>query len=223
VQRLRRRFPPALTIPELPRIDLILLSHAHYDHLDRQSLQQLDRGIPVACPLGLARMVRRWGCENAVEFGWGDMGELGELRLCCLPVQHGAARTPFDRNTTLWCGWMLEIAGRKIFFAGDTGYAGYFPELYGRFAPVELALLPIGAYAPRWFMHPLHLDPIEAIKVHRDLGSRVSIAMHWGTFQLTDEPPGDPPALLRDSLAKASISDAGFRIAGIGETLTFCV
>lgn len=218
IQRLRRGFPPALAVQELPRIDLIVLSHAHYDHFDRPSIQQMDRRIPIAAPLGLATVLRRWGFTNAVEFDWGDHGDLGELRLSCLPVQHGAARTPFDRNTTLWCGWMLEIAGQKIFFSGDTGYAAYFPELFALFAPVDLALLPIGAYAPDWFMQPLHLNPIEAVQMHRDLGARASIAMHWGTFQLTDEPLGAPPALLCDALARPSIPETDFRIAGIGET-----
>jgi N-acyl-phosphatidylethanolamine-hydrolysing phospholipase D len=220
MRRLRRAFPPALAIPDLPPIDLILLSHCHYDHLDRLSLRQLGHSTPIACPLGLGAVLRRWGFEKVIEYGWGDQGELGDLKLCCLPVQHGAARTPFDHNMTLWCGWLLEIAGRKIFFAGDTGYAPYFPELFGRFAPVDLSLLPIGAYAPDWFMHPLHLNPAEAVQVHRDLGSRLSVAMHWGTFQLTDEPPGDPPAVLREALARHSTPESEFRVAGIGETVT---
>jgi N-acyl-phosphatidylethanolamine-hydrolysing phospholipase D len=149
-----------------------------------------------------------------------DSGELEEARLSCLPVQHGAARTLFDRNATLWCGWMLEIGSRKIFFAGDTGYAPYFPELFALFAPVDLALLPIGAYAPEWFMQPLHMNPAEAVKVHCDLRSRTSIAMHWGTFRLTDEPLASPPAELRDVLARSSIPESEFRIVSFGETIT---
>jgi N-acyl-phosphatidylethanolamine-hydrolysing phospholipase D len=208
-----------LTIRELPPIDLILISHSHYDHLDLPSLRELGPSIPIACPLGLSRLLHRWGFPKAVEYGWGDRGELGDARLICLPAQHGAARTLFDRDATLWCGWMLEIGGRRIFFAGDTGYAPYFSELFAPLAPVDLALLPIGAYAPRWFMRPLHINPSEAVLLHRDLRARVSIAMHWGTFRLADEPLDAPPAQLRNVLANSSISEPEFRIARFGETI----
>lgn len=219
IPRLRRAVPPALTIRELPPLDLILLSHAHYDHLDHPSLRQLGPSIPIACPLGLGSVLHRWGFPQAVEFGWGDRGELGAAQIISLPVQHGAARTAFDRNATLWCGWMLDISGRRIFFAGDTGYAPYFPDLLAQFAPVDLALLPIGAYAPRWFMQPLHMNPTEAVQTHGDLRAQVSIAMHWGTFRLTDEPLDAPPAQLRHALALSSIPESAFRIAGFGETI----
>ena len=141
IPRLRRAAPPGLALGELPRIDLVLLSHAHYDHLDRASLRRLGPEIPIACPLGMGPLLRGWGFRNAVELGWGETGELGSARLCCLPGQHGAARGLLDRDATLWCGWMLEVGGRRIYFAGDTGYAPYFPELFARFAPVDLALL----------------------------------------------------------------------------------
>ena len=220
ISRLRRTVPPGLAISQLPPIDLVLISHSHYDHLDRSSLLQLGCGIPIACPLGLTSHLQRWGFANAVEFGWGDEGEFGGVHITCLPGQHGSARTPFDRDATLWCGWLLNIGGRKIYFAGDTGYALYFADLFPRFAPVDLALLPIGAYAPRWFMQPLHLNPEEAVQVHSDLRAHVSIAMHWGTFRLSDEPLGAPMSRLRTVLARSSISEFAFRIAAIGETIT---
>lgn len=216
---LHRTQRPGLTFDELPPIDAVLLSHAHYDHLDRASLLRLGSAVPIFCPAGLGTLLRRWGFTCVIERSWGEWGEFGEARIVCVPAQHGAARTPFDRDKTLWCGWVLECRGRKVYFAGDTGYAPFFPELAARFAPVEVALIPIGAYRPEWFMRPLHLNPAEAVKLHLDWNAHTSIAMHWGTFRLSDEPLGEPGAKLRDALTLAQLPEQTFRLLDWGETI----
>lgn len=217
--RLRRSQPPGLAIQELPRVDAIILSHAHYDHLDQESLVRLGLNIPIFCPVGVGRLLRHWGFSCVTERSWGEFCDFEETRLICLPAQHGAARTPFDRDTTLWCGWLLENRGRKVYFAGDTGYASYFHELASLFAPVDLALLPIGAYRPEWFMKPLHIDPAEAVKLHLDWKAKRSVAVHWGTFRLADEPLDEPGARLGNALAAAYLPGQSFRLLDFGETL----
>jgi N-acyl-phosphatidylethanolamine-hydrolysing phospholipase D len=161
---------------------------------------------------------------------WGDAGNFNNetdatgpedrsIRITCLPAQHGAARTPFDVNKTLWCGWLLEFRGRKIAFLGDSGYAPFFAELGRRFGPLDLAFIPIGAYEPRWFMHPLHMNPEEAVLVHRELRSKRSIAMHWGTFALADDPLAEAPRLLKAARSAAGLTQDEFSLLRLGETI----
>jgi len=135
----------------------------------------------------------------------------------CLPAQHFSGRTPTDTNTSLWCSWLLEIDGFRLYFAGDTGYGGIFRKIGELFSPIDLALLPIGAYDPRWFMAPVHVAPEEAVSIHQDIGSRQSVAMHWGTFVLTDEPMDEPPRRLRAALERQGLSETDFRVMQHGE------
>jgi N-acyl-phosphatidylethanolamine-hydrolysing phospholipase D len=231
-----RQSAVGLTVEHLPKIDAVLISHCHYDHLDFKSLRSVQRqnagvgSLTVICPSGLGSLLERWGIPAVTEMSWGDAGnfnnetdatdlEDGSIRITCLPAQHGAARTPFDSNKTLWCGWLLESRGRKIAFLGDTGYAPFFAGLGERFGPLDLTFIPIGAYQPRWIMQPLHMDPEEAVLVHSELRSKRSIAMHWGTFVLADDPLSEAPRLLKAARSAAGLTQEEFSLPRLGETI----
>ena len=216
-----RMSPPGLGFDDLPAIDLVLVSHNHYDHLDEQSVRRIARDHARAqfvVPLGLANWFRAHGIERVTELDWWRSVELGAARVSAVPVQHFSGRGVHDRDATLWCGFVVELAGRRIFFAGDTGYSRDFADIAERFPPMDLSLLPIGAYDPRWFMSPVHVDPAEAVRIHQDLRSRLSVAMHWGTFRLTAEPLDEPPKLLAQALSAAGIAAEKFTVFRHGET-----
>ncbi|HEV2692154.1 MAG TPA: MBL fold metallo-hydrolase [Verrucomicrobiae bacterium] len=212
--RLKRKSPPGLTMEQLPPIHDVLMSHNHYDHLDAPSvtrLAKLSDKTRFWLPSGLSAWFRRKKITNVRELAWWDSAEMGEgIELHCLPAQHFAARGPFDRNHTHWCGWLMRGGGRTIYYAGDSGYSEEFKEIGRRFGPMDVSLIPIGAYNPRWVMQPVHADPFEAVKIHQDVRSRFSIGCHWGTFELTDEPWGEPAALLKLALKEAGIPEKDF-------------
>jgi N-acyl-phosphatidylethanolamine-hydrolysing phospholipase D len=216
----RRLAPPGVPFEQLPRIDAVVISHNHYDHLDAPTVTRLGPGPRFFVPLGLGAWFKERGRENVVELDWWQDAVLGPVRFRSVPVQHFSQRTLVNRNQSLWCGWVLETPAGHIFFAGDTGYSPDFAEIGARCNPILLSLLPIGGYQPRWFMQPMHLNPPEAVRVHRDLRSRLSIGMHWGTFQLTDEPLGEPPRYLQQALQEAGLSPEEFITLAIGETRT---
>lgn len=213
---------PALDFKDLPPIHVVVVSHNHYDHLDLKTVLRLERDHrpQFFVPLGLKHWFGRQGIrERVTELDWWQDSVFKDLRVTALPVQHFSGRTASDRNKTLWCGFMLETAGRKVFFAGDTGYSQDFRDIGEKFAPVDLALLPIGAYEPRSFMRPVHVNPEEAVQIHRDLGSKLSVAMHWGTFRLTLEPLDEPPRQLAAALQRLQIPVEEFRVMEHGEML----
>lgn len=197
----------------------MLLSHNHYDHMDRESLGALGFGTPIVCPAGVGRLLTRWGFRKVVEMTWSEARDVEGVRITCLPALHGSARTAFDRNQTLWCGWMVEHSGRRAAFLGDTGYAPFFREIGEALGPIDLAMIPIGAYRPFWFMRPLHLQPDEAVRVHLDLRSKLSLAMHWGTFALADDALSEPPFLLKEALLRHCVSATDFRLLRFGESV----
>ena len=188
----KRRRSPGITWGDLPSIDIVLLSHNHYDHLDLPSLRRLAaRGESTfIVPSGVARLLRSEQIGPAQELDWGDSWSSGSARGCtvhCVPAFHFSGRGLFDRNRTLWCGYVIESDNRLVYFAGDTGFGAHFAQIRARFGPPDLALLPIGAYEPRWFMSPVHMAPDQAIRAHQILAAKTSIAIHHGTFQLADE------------------------------------
>jgi N-acyl-phosphatidylethanolamine-hydrolysing phospholipase D len=212
---------PGLKLDELPPIDLVLVSHNHYDHLDERSARDIAQRHPKALffvPLGLRAWLQDRGMARVVELDWWQAHEHAQYKLTAVPAQHFSGRGTHDRNRTLWCGFVLEAAGRKIYFAGDTGYSKDFADIGARFAPVDLALLPIGAYDPRWFMSAMHVNPEEAVRIHQDIGARLSVAMHWGTFRLTEEPMDEPPRRLVRALQQAQIAPEQFWVMQHGET-----
>lgn len=222
-----RRYTPApLTVAELPPIQHVLISHNHYDHLDEGSVRDLYRRfgetLTFYVPSGVADWFYRRGIGNVVELGWwqSDQQSMPEAEVFCLPAQHFSGRGATDRNATLWCSWLLDIAGYRFYFAGDTGYASLFADIGALFAPIDLALIPIGAYDPRWFMAPVHVAPEEAVRIHQDIGAQLSVAMHWGTFVLTSESMDEPPRRLRQALADAGLTEQQFRLLQHGEMIT---
>jgi L-ascorbate metabolism protein UlaG (beta-lactamase superfamily) len=194
-----RRRSPGVQWEDLPRIDIVLLSHNHYDHLDLVTLRRLaDRGSQFVVPLGVARLLRWWSIGSVHEMDWGQSFAVGRTTIHSVPAMHFSARGLFDRNRTLWCGYVIEGGSRTIYFAGDTGFGDHFAHIRERFGPPGAALLPIGAYEPRWFMSAVHMSPEQAIRAHEILGARTSIAIHHGTFQLADEALEDPKRRLAD-------------------------
>ena len=218
---IRRLVPPGLELEDLPSIHVVMISHNHYDHLDKHSVERLGNKPIYFVPLGVAQWLKREKIENVVELDWWQASSSAGLKLNSVPVQHFSGRTPFDRNETLWSGWIIEGKTGKIFFAGDTGYSPVFKEIGERFGPMKISIIPIGAYRPRWFMKPVHVDPPEAIRIHQDIISQQSIASHLGTFKLSDEPIGEPPRYLEKALKEAGLDEKKFIIMKFGETLSF--
>jgi L-ascorbate metabolism protein UlaG (beta-lactamase superfamily) len=218
----RRVRPPALSLDSLPIPDIVLVSHNHYDHLQPSSLRRCAQGAEphFITPLGLGSFLRRLTLQNVIELDWWEAADLGDERtVTCVPAQHFSARTPFDRNRTLWCGFVLETETGTVYFAGDSGYGPHFKEIGRRCPSIDLALLPIGAYEPRWFMRPVHMNPAEAVQAHVDIGARVSLGMHFGTFQLTDEAIDEPLFALDRALDERDIPDGDFTTLDFGETV----
>jgi N-acyl-phosphatidylethanolamine-hydrolysing phospholipase D len=222
---------PGLWPHELPHIDLVLISHNHYDHLDEASVKALaaqSGGAPLfVVPLGLKDWFARHDISNVVELDWWQSHKLGDVEIVLTPVQHWSGRSLIDRLTTLWGGYALFAPQLHLFFAGDTGYSKDFADIRERFAKrqgsaqgggFDIALLPIGGYAPRWFMQDQHVSPEEAVRIHRDLGAKASLGIHWGTFELTDEPLDEPPRQLALARRAQGVPDAAFFTLALGQT-----
>jgi L-ascorbate metabolism protein UlaG (beta-lactamase superfamily) len=218
----RRARPPGIAFAELPRPDVVLLSHNHYDHMDFPSLREIQRRYAprFVTLLGNARILAKIGIQSD-ELDWWDSVEIGALRLTATPARHFSARTPFDRNRALWGGFMIGAPAGQILFAGDSGTGPHWREIGARLGAPGVALLPIGAYEPRWLMAPVHMNPEEAVAAHRDLGARRSIGMHFGTFQLTDEAIDAPLLALAAATQAAGLADDAFVTHGFGETRVY--
>jgi L-ascorbate metabolism protein UlaG (beta-lactamase superfamily) len=211
----RRRRKPGVSWEDLPRIDIVLISHNHYDHLDLPTLRRLAaRGESTfIVPSGVARLLRLENIGPAHELDWGEAFSLsGSFNIHCVPAMHFSSRGIFDRNKTLWCGYMIECQERMVYFAGDTAFGRHFAQIREKFGSPHLALLPIGAYEPRWFMSPVHMAPDDAVRAHEILGTETSIAIHHGTFQLTDEGIDTPKKQLL-----ACAQDASFLVLNNGQ------
>ena len=211
---------PGQSLEALAKVDLVLVSHNHYDHMDLPTLRRVRRrwNPSVATGLRNARHLAKAGLGSAVELDWWQTTELAGARVTYVPSQHFSARGLYDRNRCLWGGFVIEAGGAVVYFAGDTGYCPFFAEIGNRFPRIDLALLPIGAYEPRWFMRQQHVDPAEAIRAHQDLGARRGIGMHFGTFQLTDEAIDAPVLTMREARAQAGLTESDFDVLGFGET-----
>lgn len=220
----RRFVPPALRAHELPPIDWLLISHSHYDHLDTTTLARLPgkADIRVAVPLGLGPKLRRLGYRHIHELDWWQSVATQGLTVTAVPAIHFSRRGPFDANKALWCGFVVESGeGKRVYFAGDTAYHPVFAEIGEAFAPIELALLPIGAYEPRSIMAGAHVNPEEAAAIAMDVGAGTAAAMHWGSIVLTDEPPFEPPGRFRRALEARGFHHRRIWIPAVGETARF--
>jgi len=219
--RLRRKRPPGLPWEDLPPIDLVLITHSHFDHLDLPTLRRLPGRPRGVVPAGLAQWLARRVPWKVEELDWWQSLDLGRgLRVTSVPAQHFAARNWWDHNRSHWCGWVMCHGNLRVYATGDSGYCPVFAEIGERLGPMDVSLIPIGAYEPRWFMQAMHLNPEEAVQVHADVRSRRSLASHWGTFDLTDEPMGEPPERLARALQEKGLTHSTFRTLGIGETFT---
>lgn len=185
----RRRRAPGVRWDDLPPIDVTVLSHNHYDHLDLPTLRRLNRKPHgrFVTPAGVARLLRSQDIGPVDELDWGDAVRFEGATVHCVPAAHFSARGLHDRNRALWCGYVIEAGGRIIYFAGDTAFGSHFAQIRDRFGAPCVAFLPVGAYEPRWFMSAVHMSPDEAVEAHRILGAETSIAIHHGTFQLGDD------------------------------------
>lgn len=200
-----RYTPPGIPWEKLPPIDIVILSHNHYDHMDRETIERLDKDFkPVFfVPLENKKILDGWGIQRVVELDWWDEYEIDGFRIVCTPAQHFSQRWLNDHNESLWASWIIEGEDHTIYFAGDTGYFPGFKKIGERNRQIDVALMPIGAYEPRWFMKHVHVNPAEALQAYLDLNARYFTAMHWGTFdqadELLDQPPKDLMAAV-DSL-----------------------
>ncbi len=218
----RRLLSPGATVATLPRIDIVLISHSHYDHLDKPSIRKLVKRFPDATylvPIGLAAWMRRRGITRVQELDWWDHTEIGGSTFTFVPAQHWTQRTLWDRNRSLWGGWVVKRGDFSFYFTGDTGYTRHLIEIGDRLGPFDLAAIPIGAYEPRWFMQAQHIDPSQAVQLHRELRSRRSIAIHWGAFELADDALDAPPDVLAEALAEQGVDASTFEVIRTGGRL----
>lgn len=226
----RRFVHAAPTLDRLPPIHAVLVSHDHYDHLDRPTVRALHRrfGADLSwfTPLGYQDWFRSLGIRTVVERDWWEDAALpgGDFRVTAAPARHWTRRTPWGTNRRLWCSWAILPAdsnGHRVYFGGDSGYGGFFEEIGERLGPFDASLIPIGAYDPRWFMGAAHMNPEEAIRVYQHLGdSGAFIPSHWGTFRLTFEPPLEPPLRAKAAWRGAGLPEGDLALPRHGETVT---
>jgi L-ascorbate metabolism protein UlaG (beta-lactamase superfamily) len=212
---IRRNVPPGLRTEELPRIDACLVTHNHYDHLDLPTLKQV--GAPVWAGQGTAPLLNAAGLE-AHELGWWEAAAVGPARLHFVPSQHWSRRGLFDINEMLWGGFVVETDGIRVYHSGDTAYFKGFADIGHRFPGLAAAMLPIGAYDPPWFMESQHMNPEQAVQAVLDLGAQDFLAMHWGTFKLTDEPLDEPPQRLGAEWSRLRLAPSRLHILPVGAT-----
>jgi L-ascorbate metabolism protein UlaG (beta-lactamase superfamily) len=216
----RRHRDPGIPFDELPPIHAVLISHNHYDHLDLPTLGRLaERHRPrILVPLGNTALLESEGIAGGEDMDWWQSTTVGTaLRVTLVPARHWSGRGLDDRFRTLWGGFVIEGSGGPVYFAGDTGWGRHFAEIRRRFGPMRLALLPIGAYQPRWFMKAAHISPAEAVRAHLTLGAGTSLAIHYGTFQLSDEGQDQPLFDLRRAVSGADMGDSQFWALQHGE------
>jgi N-acyl-phosphatidylethanolamine-hydrolysing phospholipase D len=225
----RRWVPAAVEFDRLPPIDVVVLSHDHYDHLDAATISRIARRFPAAlwyAPLGVGEFLRQRGAREVTERDWWQESVIAKLRLTCVPAQHFSGRTLRNRNNTLWCGWTFRSPHKALFFAGDTALHPEFGAIARRCGPFDVAILPIGAYEPRWFMGSVHMNPEDCMKAIAQLsaaqsaGRLVMAAAHWGTFKLTDEPMDEPPEKMRELWLASGLDSNDLWIMRHGETRT---
>jgi N-acyl-phosphatidylethanolamine-hydrolysing phospholipase D len=236
----KRRHPPGMTYSELPKIDFVLISHDHYDHLDKKTVLTLSRmfsHLAWFVPKGVKRWFDRLEISPVYEFGWWEERELTlpscpDMRgkITAVPAQHFSGRRGYDLNSTLWLGWVVEICSstkenpvvKRCYFAGDTGYNAFdFKKIGELFAPIDLSLIPIGSYLPKAFMEPVHICPRDAVRIHLEVGSSLSVGIHWKTFRLSDEPMERPPYDLYQALIKENINPSEFIVVELGHAFNW--
>ncbi|MDX1648322.1 MAG: MBL fold metallo-hydrolase [Myxococcota bacterium] len=213
-----REVPPGIPLEAVPDDAFAVVSHNHYDHLDEWTVENLPGTVAWYVPLGHGGFFRERG-RPVVELDWWESARHGRFTVTCLPSQHWSRRITVPTNAWLWCSWLVDSGTRRYYFAGDTGYFHGFEAFGERFGPIDVALLPIGAYEPRWFMKYQHVNPEEAYDAFLDLRARLMVGMHWGTFDLTDEPLDLPPRELARVVAARGADPQRVRVLAVGERL----
>ena len=205
----KRLIKPVIKIKDLPEVDVITISHNHYDHLDVNSLRKIQKKFPnvkILVPKGDLKLLKNYNLNNGFEFLWWEEIIFDNTKFIFTPAQHWSARGLRDRNKSLWGSWFIKNEDKNIFHAGDTGYSEDFIEIRNRLGAVDFAMIPIGAYDPQWFMSYSHVNPEEALSIAKDLDAKKSIGMHWGTFILTDEPVLEPRERLKKITNQTNIN-----------------
>jgi N-acyl-phosphatidylethanolamine-hydrolysing phospholipase D len=196
----------------------VVITHNHYDHLDRRTIERLGNTPEYFVPLGVGKLMGRFGITHCVEYDWWQSCRYRGIEFVCTPTQHFSARGLFDRNRTLWCSWLMRGCSGSVYTAGDTGYFPGFREIGEKYGPIDLVCMPIGAYLPRWFMRPVHVNPEEAIKAFRDLRGRYFVPIHFGTFRLADDPLWLPPAEMQEAVKRLGVNPEQIHLLRKGET-----
>ena len=220
----KRMRPPGISFDDLPPIDVVLISHNHYDHLDVATLKKIkERFNPwILTPLGVDLYLKELGITRTIHIDWWNYTNMSPtLSVYAVPAQHFSGRGLFDRDKTLWAGFVITTVHGNIYFAGDTGYGSFFKEIGERFGPLKAAMLPIGAYKPQWFMSPVHISPEEAVSVHQEINSELSIGMHYGTFPLADDGQFDPQQDLSKAIIENKVNPSVFILLKEGEAIAF--
>ena len=213
----RRKAKPGVALEKMPRIDVVTISHTHFDHLDTPTLRRIGKDALYVVPKDVGELI---DAPRVVELGWWESHTEGDLKITCVPAQHWSMRMPWDRNKRLWGGFVIESPEGVAYHAGDTAFnQGVFSEIAQRFPKIDWAMLPIGAYDPEWFMSGQHMGPEDAVRAFEILGAKTLCAMHWGTFKLTDEPLGEPPARVRARWSERDRPGAKLHVPDVGETI----
>lgn len=221
----KRYVPHTVDYKLLPEIDYVIISHNHYDHLDLSTLEQLlqqDDKPQYFVPLGIGDWLLKNDLpeEKFTQMDWWQEWQNGAIKVSAMPSQHWSGRGLWDRRKTLWASWYVQIDSFQFWFAGDTGFSeDLFKTIGSSVAEIDLALIPVGAYAPRDFMKAYHVNPHEAVKIHQLIGAAKSIGMHWGTFPLSAEKPTEPPRLLKKAVLQAHLQEEAFQVMTLGQTL----
>lgn len=216
---IKRNVAPGLDWSALPKADVVLVTHNHRDHMDGPTLKRIGKGPVYVVPRGCGRWFKRAGMTRVLEMDWWQQEEVEGLKITFVPAQHWSRRGALDVNSSWWGGYVVERDGLRVYHSGDTAWFEGFARIAERCGPIEAAMLPIGAYAPRWFMQTQHMNPEDAVQAFEALGASRFVAMHWGTFKLTDEPLEEPPEFLREVWARAGLPEKRREIPAIGETL----
>ena len=217
----KRLVAPGIALEALPPLDVVTVSHNHLDHLDLPTIKRLGAGPTYVAPIGHERWLRGAGAEKIVELDWWQSTKIGGLEITLVPARHWSMRAPWNRNDALWGGFVYRGAEGAGYHSGDTAYFDGFAEIGRRLGPIDWAMLPIGSYEPRWFMHSQHMNPDDALKAFVDLRARTFVAMHWGTFRLTDEPMGEPAEKIQRLFADARLDPQRLWLMAVGENRAF--
>jgi L-ascorbate metabolism protein UlaG (beta-lactamase superfamily) len=214
----KRKAPPGVALENMPKIDVVTVSHTHFDHLDMPTLKRIGRAPLYVVPKDCGELLSDF--PHVVELAWWESHQEGDVKITCVPAQHWSMRMPWDRNKRLWGGFVIEGPEGVAYHAGDTAFSErVFREIAERFPEIDWAMLPIGAYDPEWFMSGQHMGPEDAVRAFEILGAKALCAMHWGTFKLTDEPLGEPPARVRACWGERDRGDTKLYVPDVGETI----